>query len=142
MINCVWLPNEIPKHCKFIISTNANLRDPKDIIIESATDCLENKEDKQRVIEGMLAAHCKKFDRGQMNKVVNAELSHLPLYLSIIATELRIVAKYRYVFIFLSVLTHQIFKYKYSVVSETNTYTFQNRSVPPEKSQKCSTALY
>ena len=54
--------------------------------------------DKSKVITDMLAAHCKYLDQAQVDMVVDSKLSDRPLYLSILANELRVGGTYRLVY--------------------------------------------
>nr|XP_054750859.1 uncharacterized protein LOC129256719 [Lytechinus pictus] len=90
-----WLPDVLPSHCKIIITTVRSDLTYKSLM--NRPDCetlsvplFESTADKGTVIERHLAMHCKCLDASHLKKIVNCKLSSRPLFLTVLANELRV----------------------------------------------------
>lgn len=94
-----WLPDILPSHCKIITTTIrsdltfkalAQRTDNTFHIVPLFTDTT----DKATVLEQLLALHCKCLNKQHLEAIVNAKLSSKPLFLSIVANELKLFGTY------------------------------------------------
>ena len=94
-----WLPLKLPPQCKIVLTTvRSDLTyktlsqrpDTKVLLVPLFTD---NNQKSSMVTEN-LAIHCKCLDQAQLQRVVTSKLSDRPLFLSILANELRVRGTY------------------------------------------------
>ncbi|XP_022099088.1 uncharacterized protein LOC110983816 isoform X2 [Acanthaster planci] len=95
-----WLPATMPPQCQIILTTVRSDLTYKTLSQRGDTQVLpvplfKDKGQKSAMVANNLAIHCKCLDRGQMEKVVTSKLSDRPLFLSILANELRVCGTYR-----------------------------------------------
>ena len=90
-----WLPFPLPPQCKMIMTTARSDMTYRNLT--SRPDCvtlrvpvMTNKEAKRDIIEEYLAMHCKNLSEEQLDKIVACKLSERPLFLSVLANELRV----------------------------------------------------
>ena len=93
-----WLPAVLPPHCRIIFTTarsDATYRalqlrpDTKTLTVPVLDDLGLRRE----VIQGHLAVHCKCLDDSHLERVINCRLSSRPLFLSVLANELRVFSR-------------------------------------------------
>ncbi|XP_033120018.1 putative tetratricopeptide repeat protein 41 [Anneissia japonica] len=90
-----WLPNPLPNHCKVIISTiksdltYKSLLSRPDVVIHQVP-AFSDATDKASIMEKHLALYFKSLDAHQMEQVLNCPMSDRPLFLTILANELRV----------------------------------------------------
>ncbi|XP_072180512.1 tetratricopeptide repeat protein 41-like [Diadema setosum] len=89
-----WLPTDLPAHCKIIITTIRS--DPTYESLSSRQDSevlavplFTSTEDKTAVIKKHLEIHCKCLDDRHLETIVKCKMSSRPLFLTILASELR-----------------------------------------------------
>ena len=94
-----WLPAKLPGTCKIIISTAKS--DATFTYLSQRTDVttitvplLNSIQSREQVITGQLALHHKSLDSDQLSRIVKSKLSDCPLFLTILANELRVFGVY------------------------------------------------
>ncbi|XP_038054126.1 tetratricopeptide repeat protein 41-like isoform X2 [Patiria miniata] len=94
-----WLPAALPPQCQIVLSTVRSDLTYKTLSQRGDTQVLpvplfRDKGQKTTMVANNLAVHCKCLDQAQMEKVVASKLSDRPLFLSILANELRVCGSY------------------------------------------------
>ncbi|XP_077983665.1 uncharacterized protein LOC144438489 isoform X2 [Glandiceps talaboti] len=90
-----WLPTVIPHQCKIIVTTVRSdltyhgLSQRSDVIIHSLPS-ITNPDIKQSIVEEHLAVYFKTLDKEQVKDIVQSKLSEKPVFLSVLANELRV----------------------------------------------------
>ena len=94
-----WLPQPLPPQCKLIVTTAksdrsfchlSRRRDAEFLTVP----LIKDSEAKTDVIREYLALHCKCLNEEQIERVVTARLSDLPLFLTVLANELSVFGVY------------------------------------------------
>ena len=94
-----WLPCPLPPQCKVIVTCSRSdvahktLSQRDDVKIVSVP-LLKDARSKVKVIREYLAIHCKCLDKAQLNHIINCKLSDRPIFLTVLANELRMFGVY------------------------------------------------
>ncbi|XP_033647263.1 uncharacterized protein LOC117306832 [Asterias rubens] len=94
-----WLPEKLPAQCKIVLTTVRSDLTYKSLSQRQDTQVLlvplfTDRGQKSSMVTENLAIHCKCLDEVQLQKVVTSKLSDRPLFLSILANELRVRGTY------------------------------------------------
>ena len=94
-----WLPHPLPPQCKVIVTTAKSDLSYKALCQRSDTTTLTmasltDLTSKQQIVKEHLAMHCKSLDEEQLSRIVSCKLSHRPIFLSVLANELRVFGVY------------------------------------------------
>lgn len=94
-----WLPQPLPPQCKLIVTTFRS-----DTTYHRLSQCghvrtlpvppLSDLDHKADIIKELLAVHCKCLSSEQLDRIVTCRLSDKPLFLAILANELRVFGVY------------------------------------------------
>nr|XP_006820707.1 PREDICTED: uncharacterized protein LOC100366770 [Saccoglossus kowalevskii] len=95
-----WLSATLPPQCKIILTTVKSdlsfrgLAMRKDAIFHSVS-LITDPDIRCSIVEEHLAVHCKSLDKEQINMILECKLSERPLFLCVLANELRVCGTHR-----------------------------------------------
>ncbi|XP_070559768.1 tetratricopeptide repeat protein 41-like [Ptychodera flava] len=95
-----WLATPLPAQCKIILTTVRSdltyqaLSKRRDTVIYTVP-LMNDPDMKRSVVEEHLALHCKSLDKGQIDDIMEWKLSDRPLFLSVLANELRVIGNHK-----------------------------------------------